>query len=288
MSASPSLSTPAPRAPEDWLPWLDIEVAHGYFADGRCRGLRFLPSAGTARWLDARGALLREGEGRLALYGPPGGLPREPGQVLHWRLHAADEAFGIYTDQPARWPDEVLYFDAAEAVAAPDRPGWRMHAGLTAGRADTRPLTWPLVSQGLQGAPRQLPPLGLVRVPLHSLPPSPAQFHLRLAARATVWKYCLHGDWSEPGLEVVDPSQAALFEPPRPDRMDSGAAMLAIRSRAPIALAQRSACRFQLRSRQRGGHKVLVQRLPVASARFLGREQIGSTTQLVSEIHVHR
>ena len=63
---------------------------------------------------------------------------------------------------------------------------------------------------------------------------------------------------------------------------------MAIRSRAPIALAQRSERRFQLRSRQRGGDKVLVKRLPVAAAQFLAREQIGGESRLVSEIHVHR
>jgi hypothetical protein len=63
---------------------------------------------------------------------------------------------------------------------------------------------------------------------------------------------------------------------------------VAIRSRAPIALSQRSAQRFQLRSRQRSGDKVLVARLPVAAAQFLAREQIGGASRLVSEIHLHR
>jgi hypothetical protein len=133
-----------------------------------------------------------------------------------------------------------------------------------------------------------MPPLAVLRVPLAALPPAPLHYTVRLAARATVWKYCLHGEWPEPQLQVVDLASGVEFDEPAPDRLDNGAPLLAIRSRAPIALAQRSERRFQLRSRQRGGDKVLVKRLPVAAAQFLAREQIGGESRLVSEIHVHR
>jgi hypothetical protein len=169
---------------------------------------------------------------------------------------------------------------------------FRLHAGETVSHVDVRPLTWPLVSQSLgttspNGA-RLMPPLALLRVPLALVPPAPLIYTVRFAPRATVWKYCLHGDWPEPQLQVVDLASGVEFGDPEPDRLDNGAPLLAIRSRAPIALAQRSERRFQLRSRQRGGDKVLVKRLPVAAAQFLAREQIGGESRLVSEIHVHR
>jgi hypothetical protein len=277
-----------------YLPLMRIDVGHGFYAGGRCPGLRWVPSADTAAWLRASGAVVRESESEsaIALYGTAQALAMDPAAVLAWQLHVADSDFATATDDPAQRPTELLYLDADLAVPdvhdGPAVSAWRLHAGPTVSADDVRPLTWPLVAQALQPAQRRMPPLALLRVPLSALAPPPVVFRLQLAARATVWKYCLHGDWPEPALQVVDLAQEAEFDAPAPDRLDNGRPMVAIRSRAPIALSQRSAQRFQLRSRQRSGDKVLVARLPVAAAQFLAREQIGGASRLVSEIHVHR
>jgi hypothetical protein len=277
-----------------YLPLVRIDVGHGFYAGGRCPGLRWVPSADTAAWLRASGAVVRESESEsaLALYGTAQALAMDPAAVLAWQLHVVDSDFATATDDPAQRPAELLYLDADLAVPdvhdGPAVSAWRLHAGPTVSADDVRPLTWPLVAQALQPAQRRMPPLALLRVPLNGLPPPPVVFRLQLAARATVWKYCLHGDWPEPALQVVDLADEAEFDAPAPDRLDNGRPMVAIRSRAPIALSQRSAQRFQLRSRQRSGDKVLVARLPVAAAQFLAREQIGGASRLVSEIHLHR
>lgn len=281
-----------------YLPLLRVDVEHGFFADRRCRALRFVPAGDTAWWLRACDAIQRDGDSALALYGPAQALAVEPRAVLEWHVQAVDAEFANYTDNPAQRPGELLWFDAAAAVRDGDGPGWRLHAGDCAAGADVRPLTWPLVARSLAtgsagaGAARQLPPLALLRVPLAALPAAPLQYRIRLPVRETVWKYCLHGEWPEPQLQVVDLAREAEFDEPEPDRLDNGAPLVAIRSRAPIALAQRSERRFQLRSRPRGGgppdYKVLIKRLPVAAAQFLARERIGGESRLVSEIHVHR
>jgi hypothetical protein len=277
-----------------YLPLVRIDVGHGFYAGGRCPGLRWVPSADTAAWLRASGAVVRESESEsaLALYGTAQALAMDPAAVLAWQLHVVDSDFATATDDPAQRPAELLYLDADLAVPdvhdGPAVSAWRLHAGPTVSADDVRPLTWPLVAQALQPAQRRMPPLALLRVPLAALAPPPVVFRLQLAARATVWKYCLHGDWPEPALQVVDLADEAEFDAPAPDRLDNGRPMVAIRSRAPIALSQRSAQRFQLRSRQRSGDKVLVARLPVAAAQFLAREQIGGASRLVSEIHLHR
>jgi len=279
-----------------YVPLLRVDFAHGFFADGRCPGLRFVPVGDTAAWLRATDAIERHTGSALALFGPAQALATEPDAVLAWQVHATDEAFPTCTDNPAQWPAELLWLDAGEALRDEGRAGGdaplRLHAGETVSRADVRPLTWPLVSQSLgaqapNGA-RLMPPLALLRVPLAALPRAPLMCTVRFAPRETVWKYCLHGDWPEPQLQVVDLASGVEFGDPEPGRLDNGAPLLAIRSRSPIALAQRSERRFQLRSRQRGGDKVLVKRLPVAAAQFLAREQVGSESRLVSEIHVHR
>lgn len=270
-----------------YFPLLRVDVGHGFFADGRCRGLRFEPLGATACWLQQQDAVMREHDGALVLYGTAEALAGAPDTVLTWHLHSTDADFAHWTEQPALWPQELLYLDAAAAL--PDgADGWRLHAGDTVAQAEVRPLSWPVVAQTLHGAARRMPPLALLRVPLAALPPAPVHYRIRLAPRATWWKYCLHGNWPEPQLQVVDLASRASFAAPEPERLDDGTALLAIRSQAPIALAQRSAQCFQLRSRQRGGDKVLVKRLPVAAARWLSRERIDGASRLVSEIHVHR
>jgi hypothetical protein len=279
-----------------YVPLLRVDFAHGFFADGRCPGLRFVPVGDTAGWIRSTDAIERHSGSAFALYGPAQALAVEPKAVLAWQVHATDEAFPTCTDNPAQWPDELLWFDAGDALRDAGRAdreaSFRLHRGETVTHADVRPLTWPLVSQSLgtqsSNGNRLMPPLALLRVPLAALPPAPLAFTVRLAPRETVWKYCLHGDWPEPQLQVVDLANGVEFGEPEPDRLDNGAPLVAIRSRSPIALAQRSERRFQLRSRQRGGDKVLVKRLPVAAAQFLAREQIDGESRLVSEIHVHR
>jgi hypothetical protein len=272
------------------VPLLRIDVAHGFFADGRCQGLRFVPVGDTPAWLHASDALVREQDGALAVYGPHDALTCDPAAVLTWHLYADSPDFAHYTDQPAQWPAELLCFDTDQAFAEPavSDGAWRLHAGATAAATDVRPMNWPLVAQTFSAGSRRHPPWALLRVPLARLPAAPVHYRVRLAVRAMVWKYCLHGDWPEPQLQVVDLASEVAFEEPEPDQLDNGMTLLAIRSQTPIALAQRSTQRFELRSRQRGGDKVLVRRLPVAAAQFLARERIGGASRLVCEIHVHR
>jgi len=260
-----------------YLPLLRIDVAHGYFADGRCRGLRFVPVGRTGALINAADGIVRQDGSALALYGPPRcfqGLqaPGDAPPVLAWHVHATDDGFANYTADPALRPGELLVADLGDPEPA----------------FDVRPLAWPLVAQTLDAASRRVPPFAVLRVPAAALSQPPVQHTLRVAARATVWKYCLHGDWAEPQLQVVDLAREAEFSEPAAERLDGGAPMLAIRSRHHIPLMQRSERRFQLRSRQRGGDKVLIKRLPVAGARQFAREEIDGIPTLISEIHVHR
>lgn len=282
-----------PDAMGPYLPLLRIDAEHAYFADGQCRGLRFVPTDATQALLQAAGCVVRENGTALVAFGhrqafsglqAPGDAP----PALVWQLRAGDEGFAAYTEGFARLPGELLHFDAADAVFDAQHDRWCLHAGDTASAADVRPLTWPLVAQALDAAARRVPPCALVRVPLGTLSQVPLRLRLRFAARATVWKYCLFGSWSEPQLQVVDLAREAEFTEPAVEQLDGGLPMLAIRSRERIAVRQRSERRFQLRSRHGGGDKVLIKRLPVAGARQLGREEIDGVSTLVSEIHVHR
>ena len=63
---------------------------------------------------------------------------------------------------------------------------------------------------------------------------------------------------------------------------------LAIRSTTMLSMRERSQYRFQLRDRNSGGGRVLIRRLPVASAANISKEVIEGEMAFVSEIFINR
>ncbi|ANH67123.1 hypothetical protein [Mitsuaria sp. 7] len=296
-----------------YFPLLQVDVAHGYYADGRCRGLRFVPAGSTAERLRRADALVRTDGGSLRVHGPAEAIARlrsdaedasgafDDGHALNWRVFATDDDFACGTEDAADRPRELLWVetgDDATTVTMEARP---------------KALDTPELHALLTPHDRRVLPFALIHLPLARLPsqgPSrdpaawPVRYRWPLAPRATVWKYCLLGDWTEPALAVVDLAGETGFTAPVPERLDDGTPMLAIRSLVRVPLAQRSPHRFQLRSRGEppahgttagpaGGNgkvqdKVLIRRLPTAAAQLLARETIAGRPAIVSEIHVHR
>ncbi|WAC71483.1 hypothetical protein OU995_18080 [Roseateles sp. SL47] len=281
------------------LPLLRLDVGHGYFADGRARGLRFEPADDTARRLRRADMLDRQDGASLWLLGPAEGwtwLDEDDPSALTWLVRATDPQFPIYTEDEASRPQELLMVE----VPSPSRPPSPEPLAPT---VRVMPVIRPEDGQpadgyALSGDARWRPPFAVLQLlpsRLRSYAPSAAQaeagpVHLRwtLQPRRMVWKYCLFGDWSEDALDIHDPDGAVSFYPPAAEQLDNGSPLLALRSRAPIALAERSQARLQLRCRQAGQPKVLVKRLPVPGPRHLAREEIDGAATLVSEIHVHR
>ncbi|MCE4554319.1 hypothetical protein [Pelomonas cellulosilytica] len=271
---------------DDWIALLRLDVGHGYYADGRCRGLRFEPAAETADTLRRCGVLARSDGSSLHLHAPADTLDRleTSDGGLAWRVFATDDAFACGTDDRAERPGQLLW------VGGPT-PG-----GATDLAAEPRPLTSPDVAALLQPRDRQLPPFALLWLPIDGLlagvsPPVPLRLRWQLAPRATVWKYCLHGNWPEPALAIVDAAGQTEFGAPAADHMDDGTPVLAIRSLGRLPLGQRPLQRLQLRSRPEPdgrSDKVLIRRLPLPAAQFLAREVIDGQPAVISEIHVHR
>lgn len=111
------------------------------------------------------------------------------------------------------------------------------------------------------------------------------QQHLQLAARRTVWKYLLLGDWAGQQPELHDPLGLVQFEAATPLALGDGRSALAIRSGSALPLAERAVPRFQLRDANAHPPRLLMARLPVAAPGGLQREPDGTP---VSEIFVSR
>jgi hypothetical protein len=284
-----------------YLPLFSLEVEHAYFPNDVCRGLHIAPSAQSALLLERSGCLLRNTDrGVMVLFDASAteAMRMRASDALepfciHFLAHAQDPAFANYTDGEFGSSQSVLLLDSRRAVL--DGLGrWRLHAGTSAGAADVRRITSARVAQALSQRERHDQPhfVVSVRVCPADLPQTAQQakrYYCRLQARSTVWKYYLFGDLAEAqgDVQVVDLGQSNEFDAAVDERLPGGQSVLAVRSRAPIALQERSSQRFQLRRRGAGADKVLVKRLPVASPSLLHRETLGGVPTWVSEIYVH-
>lgn len=264
---------------ERWALWLEVSLGHTFFADGRAQGLAFEPSPDTADWLRAHDAVVRSSGAQLTVALPQGVQPTGTAPLVWW-LRVQDTRLMAITEGLPAAPGELLLLQPEQDAAHPQR----LHAGAHAGVADTWPRTWPAVSGLLSAAAHRLPPLAVLRLPVAG----PRHYQAHFAARRTVWRYWLLGDWAEAALQVVDTAQQIGFSTPQAQALDDGRMALAVQSDVGIELRQRSDARFQLRSRGAAAERVLVKRLPVAGADHFARETIHGVPTLVSDIYVHR
>jgi hypothetical protein len=289
-----------------------IALRHGFHADERCPGLAVRPTASTRALIERAGGVLRTTADGVALLVDGAAIDRLPcrGDTLAFVLCAQEAGFVDRTAALGHPGREALFFDAARAVPDAATGALRLHAGDTAAAADLRRLD-DGACRGLWGpsalAAHRPPPLGVVCLPLAALAAAaaaPPCFVIRFAPRATIWQYCLVGEWSEPSLQVVDATPPAPLEPVStpvrfesapPRRLVDGREALVFRSNRPIALREHPREHFELRSSlearspgQARADRILVRRLPAAAARHFSREVIAGAPALVSEIFVHR
>jgi hypothetical protein len=285
-----------------FLPLFSIEVEHGFFPGNVCRGLHFVPTPDSAAKLARARCLLRPTEaGALVLYDATAtsllqALAADADEpfCLDFLVRTDDALFANYTDGLSSTVPSLPMFDSTQAVAEGNR--WRLHAGTTAGPNDLQCLDGPRAAELLAQRERLARPAFTVSITVTAADvaadaPPGKRYFCCLQARTTVWKYCLFGAWSEDPadpVQVVDLAQAWRFEAAVAERLADGQDVLAVRSSTRIPLQQRSDRRFQLRQRSGSTERVLVKRLPVATARQLSRETLGGEPTLVSEIYVHR
>lgn len=259
-----------------WTRMFSVELRHDFFADGVCRGLALLPDAATAAWLargESRARATAEG---LELWSTASAVP-----ATRWLLCPREPLFALVTDWP-RSAAARVHLNAARARPLAD--GARaLQAGPALGAADLRPLASPRLALPLRGA--GAPALGVLRVPRIAASEAAGRLRLALAARRSVWKYWLFGDWDDDAPQVVDPDHEIVFTPAARDLLDAGLPGWSTRSTRPIELRERGVRRFQLRG---DAGQVLIRRLPVAAPAQFTRETIDGVPTLVSEIFVHR
>ena len=279
-------------------PLLEIDVRHGFHAGSACPGLRLVPTLATRALICRAGGVVRTTARGIELWlderAAAGWLDADPGEALVWLASFDDTDLEDCTADLGRPRQEIAWFDAADAVLDTPTGHWRLHAGDMASASGLRSAQAACAQAALDPAELRGAPRALIRVPLHACASTAddcVRYVIRFAARETVWKYCLVGDWCEPALQVIDLARQVAFEPAPAHTLADGRVALAFRSIGPVALQQLPRERFQLCSRggDRGqAEKVIVKRLPAAAPRHFSREVIDGVPALVSEIFVHR
>ena len=266
-----------------YRPLLDLQVEHPFYAGGRCRGLVFHTSDDTLQRLQRAVCVWRATESGIALHAERGRIERFFGDgeepfTLGFVAHSCETAFvaataGLNRAGDGRFlltrllpaDDETVFLQAdAECLEPLDSPAW---AGL-----------WPAAK-----GPRMAPAFGLRLL----LPDArPRRCVMRFASRALPWKYYLVGAWEREGLYLADADGALEFAALVPERLSDGREVMAARSTVAIALAERPRQHIQLRRRGKDSDRVIVKRLPVATANAWGPLPGGGGP--VAEIYVNR
>ncbi len=269
-----------------WSRLFTVEVRHEYFANGICPGLVLRETPETSRAMVNLGLVRRDLAGGIAVFSD-GSAPQD-GFDLDFLLETTDPAFHSYTEIEGLAGAAALAFDSSRC-AVPQLDGTcRLHIAPEASAADCMES-----GAARSGFKPGVPPVALVRI--RATPPAEAasllsgtRHVIAFRARRRYWKYFVLGqDASDPPPSIRDADMQEEFEPAVPALLAGDRPAVTLRSKAPIALRERPAQRFQLRVRTPAGERVLVKRLAVATPQLLGKETIDGREVVVSEIYVN-
>jgi|GEM_PF-4688218 len=247
-------------------PLLSVTLEHGYFADGVAQGVAFRPDTATAKRLAGPWYAWQGRNGRLAVAADAANPPPadEAGLALRFLLWPADaalvpasEAFLTAGPQMARLSTE------AKVQEADGR--WRLHSGETVTADD---MAEPAADAHAHPAVPERRPLADLSLTLPDPADAPLDCVVRFASRKVFWTYLVLGGDRLGPLSVVDAAGDQAFERLEPVALPGQRTALPFRSANPLALAERTPYRFQLREQNSVADRVLVRRLPAASNRF--------------------
>jgi hypothetical protein len=286
-----------------YLPLFSIEVEHSFFSEGLCLYLDPVPTPRTDVVIKNAGLLIRNtlngvrvfrDEKRsesLQLYAAD---PDEP-LSLGFKVFSRDPFFENYTEPPAHQEDSILYF-GNRGVEIDTTGKFRLHDGEYVSETDFEKLNSPLLEGTLSKKDRLLRPMFIVQIGVSEEDVSlfddqskatAKNYYIKFKARQTFWKYYLLGDIARQDSYIADLNKETEFDFAGRESLSDNRVALTFRSQTPIPLQEKSDCRFQLRERNSGGGKVLINRLPVASANQISKEVIEGEEAFVSEVFVN-
>lgn len=279
-----------------YLPLATVAVEHQYFAGSGGPALDFIPTAETAGLINRLGLLVRNSPRVLNIFYDESRLDAlrlqtrkgsEPSDMT-FKVFANDPAFKNYTEPAVLRSNSILYFesrtDQAKGIV-------NLHSKDFVSEKDFRNIDQlcDVLPGVINGRDLMIHPDFIVRLDLNAgdfatSPASARGYRIRFNARQTIWKYYLLGNFKKE-IGISDLSNQAEFEFTGKESLPGERTALTFRSRDPIPLREQYDLRIQLKDKSVSGGKVLIRRMPVASANQFGKEVIDGRETIVSEIY---
>lgn len=286
-----------------YRPLFSVDVEHTFFAKGYCPGLDFIPTAETISLIKNTGLLVRHTRHGVRVF-----VDRDNREALKFYLTDADavqrlvfkvynreKLFRAYTELDAPDADGILYFDnQGRSMDATNR--FRMHDAEYVSAENLEKLDSSRITGILSQRDRLLKPVFIVSLwfeekEIHiadaKAEPVYLNYYIKFRARETFWKYYLLDNMTKEKSHIVDLNNETEFEDTGQASLPGNRIALTFRSKKKVPLRERSENRFQLRVKDPNGGKVLIRRLPVASADQYCREIIDGEGTIVSEIFIN-
>jgi len=283
---------------------LSVQVEHSFFSDGVCRVLGFVPTDNTNMAIAQTGMVTRNTVNGIEVFYDETkadalqmhvSLPDEP-LSLGFKVITKDPLFWNYTEPSVHKEGSILCFDN-RAVDVDTNSRLRLHSGEFVSEADFEKLNSPVLEGVFCLQDHLLTPIFIINILTSendvralALEPTdaPKSYYIRFQARQSFWKYYLMGGLAKEDVYVNDRDEHIEFVPEGEASLADNRVAVTFRSKTPLRIQERSKYHFQVRDSHSGGGRVLIRRLPVASAGQISREMIDGEPAFVSEMFINR
>jgi hypothetical protein len=288
---------------DSYLPLFSVEVEHTYFSKDLCLGLDFVPTIESLLFIEKTGLLIRHTQSGVRIFFDQNSsealrlYATQPDEPLRFafKVFNRQRFFRAYTELNTPEEGAILYFDnQGGKIDSTNR--LRLHAADYVSAKDFEKLNSPKIAGILSRKDRLLKPEFIVsiwfgkneiRILDAASKTAYPKYYLRFHARKTFWKYYLLGSMTKKKSYITDLNNETEFEDAGQTFLPGNRIALTFRSKKRILLQEKSEFHFQLKEKDPNGGKVLIKRLPVASAGQFYREIIDGNQAIVSEIFIN-
>ena len=292
-----------------YRPLFSISVRHGFFPGSLCDVLDLLATPESSALARNVGLVVKRMGDRTGVYCDENQMDAlrlaasdgESPLRLVFRVVSRDPLFDVYTEPPPFRDDRILSFQGRTRPASSAEGNVvRLHTAEQVSEEDFAELGSEQFAGIAMGSDQRSRTLAVVTIHLTDEggalaepggEAQPPEFRIAFRARRTIWRYYLLDDLAGRDSYITDLDRGVEFEYSGEASLPGDRTAIAFRSKTPLPLRQRSDFRFQLREKGgesgNGNGRVLIKRLPVASARRIYRATIDGAYAIVSDIYVN-
>ena len=250
---------------------------------------RLLENTGTLFKTDARGLEIHFNQTKLDILNLYTQDKHEP-LVLCFKVFSKDPRVTIYTDLASFPENSVLYFDNHRI---PNHPAEfiRLNQDKFVSMKDFEPLASERLDEILTKRDRIKKPFFIVNIAVSEAhlthPVQPRQYYIEFATRKTLWKYYLLNELAREGLYISDSKNEVDFEKSNGENPTGENPAVVFCSTNALPLLEHSHYRFQLKEKNSGSGRTIINRLPVAAPDQICIEKLHNKENTISEIFIN-